>query len=185
MYAHLHATAGWTARAAAAVTICLGMTACATASPSQSFGSAQRQSVAPAAASNIHPVDLTQRNRQFQKAEALYLSGHLKEAAAAFAELTRTYPNDARIWLKYGNTLTKQESYDEAAAAYLKATTLDAEQGNAPLNLALVHLLQAQQALAVALDRLPAQSAERAQADTLQRQVKTLLGGSESAAAPH
>jgi TolA-binding protein len=40
-----------------------------------------------------------QRNRQFQKAEALYLSGHLKEAAAAFDDLAKKYASDPRIWL--------------------------------------------------------------------------------------
>jgi len=127
-------------------------------------------------------VDSDQRNRQFQRAEALYLSGHLKDAAAAFETLTRAYPRDARIWLKYGNTLTKQGSYDEAASAFQNAVNLDPGQGAAALNLALVRLLQAQGSLDLAVSRLSAGSAERTQADTLQRQVKTLLGGPERVA---
>ena len=165
--------------------VCMTLVGCATASKSSAPDTAHRQTVTQAAEGHIRPVDTTQRNRQFQKAEALYLSGHLKEAAAAFAELASAYPTDARIWLKYGNTLTKQARYDEAADAYQKATGLDAEQGNAPLNLALVRLLQAQQSLDTAQARLAPESAEHVQADALQRQLKTLLGGSEGAAAAH
>ena len=132
--------------------------------------------LAAAPAFTAQPGDFDQRNRKFQKAEALYLSGRLKEAAAAFDDLSRTYPNDARIWLKYGNTLTKQGSYDNAAAAFQNAASLDPAQGNAELNLALVRLAQAQAALDAAHARLAPDSPERAQADSLQRQIKALLG---------
>jgi TolA-binding protein len=117
-----------------------------------------------------------QRNRKFQKAEALYLSGRLKEAAAAFSSLTSAYPNDARIWLKYGNTLTKLGNLDEAAAAFVSAINLDASQGNAALNLSLVRMAQAQDAVDTAITRLAPGSPERAQAESLQRQLNTLLG---------
>jgi tetratricopeptide (TPR) repeat protein len=138
---------------------------------------------APAdAAAGGASADSDQRNRQFQHAEALYLSGRLKDAAAAFEALTREYPRDARIWLKYGNTLTKQNAFDEAAPAFQNAVNLDPTQGAAALNLALVRLLQAQSSLDVAVSRLAAGSAERTQAETLQRQVKSLLGGSERVA---
>ena len=125
--------------------------------------------------------DTEQRNRKFQKAEALYLSGRLKDAAAAFADLTSKYPNDARIWLKYGNTLTKLGNLDEAAAAFVSAINLDASQGNAALNLSLVRLAQAQNALEVAVARLAAGSPEHTQAESLQQQLDTLLGGRPSA----
>jgi len=156
----------------------LSLAACALAAPAHAAG-------APQPAANARPADTAQHNRQFQKAEALYLSGRLQQAATAFAELTRSYPDDARIWFKYGNTLTKLTNYDEAAAAYEKAVSLDPTQGNAPLNLALVRLFQAEEALGVAQPRLAAESPERAQADALQRQIKTLLGGPQPAAASH
>lgn len=126
-----------------------------------------------------------QHNRQFQKAEALYLSGHLKEAAAAFDELAKKYANDARIWLKYGNTLTKLGRYDEAAAAFQSALNLDPTQGGAALNQALVRLAQAQAAVGEALTRLPASSPEHAQAETLQRQLEALLGPPEQSSSHH
>jgi tetratricopeptide (TPR) repeat protein len=131
------------------------------------------------------PHDSDQRNRQYQHAEALYLSGRLKEAAAAFEELSRAYPNDARIWLKYGNTLTKQGSYDNAAAAFQNAAALDATQGNAVLNLALVRLAQAQAALDMAMTRLAANSPEHLQAEALQREIKVLLGAPQPGTSPH
>jgi len=126
-----------------------------------------------------------QRNRQFQKAEALYLSGHLKEAAAAFDNLSKKYANDARIWLKYGNTLTKLGRYDEAASAFQSALNLDPSQGGAALNQALVLLAQAQAAVGEALTRLPAGTPEHAQAETLQRQLEALLGPPEQSSSHH
>jgi tetratricopeptide (TPR) repeat protein len=161
-----------------AIAAVLSLAACAAAAPAHA-------AAAPQPTATARPADSAQHNRQFQKAEALYLSGRLQQAATAFAELTRTYPDDARIWFKYGNTLTKLTNYDEAAAAYEKAVTLDATQGNAPLNLALVRLFQAQEALDVAQTRLGAETPERAQADALQRQIKSLLGGPQPAAASH
>jgi tetratricopeptide (TPR) repeat protein len=130
-------------------------------------------------------TDSEQHDRQFQRAEALYLSGRLKEAASAFEQLTRAYPRDGRVWLKYGNTLTKQGSYDEAAVAFQTAISVDSEQGGPALNLALVRLAQAQAALATALQRLPADSTEHLQATSLQQQIKQLLGTPESGASPH
>jgi tetratricopeptide (TPR) repeat protein len=138
-----------------------------------------------AASAPAQPRDVDQRNRQYQHAEALYLSGRLKEAAAAFEELSRAYPNDARIWLKYGNTLTKQGSYDNAAVAFQKAAELDATQGNAVLNLALVRLAQAQAALDMAMARLAANSPEHMQAEALQREIKVLLGAPQPGTSPH
>jgi tetratricopeptide (TPR) repeat protein len=148
-------------------------------------GSATRPAAAAAAGPIAQPRDSDQRNRQYQHAEALYLSGRLKEAAAAFEELTHAYPNDAHVWLKYGNTLTKLGNYDNAAAAFQNALTLDPAQGNAALNLALVRLAQAQAALDTALARLPLDSTEHMQADALQRQLKTLLGAPDRGASPH
>jgi tetratricopeptide (TPR) repeat protein len=129
--------------------------------------------------------DSEQRNRQFQHAEALYLSGRLQDAAEAFEKLSRAYPRDAHIWLKYGNTLTKQGDYDSAATAFQTAMTLDPEQGGAALNLALVRLAQAQDALEAARARLGADSPEHAQADALQRQLKALLGPSDRSTSSH
>jgi tetratricopeptide (TPR) repeat protein len=126
-----------------------------------------------------------QRNRQFQKAEALYLSGHLQEAASAFADLAKKYANDARIWLKYGNTLTKLGRYDEAASAFQSALNRDPMEGGAALNQALVRLAQAQASIGEAVARLPAGSPERAQADTLQRQLEALLGPPEQRPSRH
>jgi tetratricopeptide (TPR) repeat protein len=140
---------------------------------------------APGAANASRAVDIEQRNRKFQKAEALYLSGRLKDAQAAFADLSHEYPNDARVWLKFGNTLTKLGSYDEAATAFQTAASLDPTQGAAGLNLALVRLLQAQGSLEFAVGRLAPGSPERAQAESLQRQISTLLGTPERPATAH
>jgi TolA-binding protein len=131
------------------------------------------------------PVDQERRNREYQHAEALYLSGRYKEAAEDFERLSRAYPRDARIWLKYGNTLTKQGSYDNAAVAFQTALSLDPDLGGAALNLALVHLAEAQDALDAAVNRLAAGTPERAQAEGLQQQLNTLMGAPGRNASAH
>ena len=117
-----------------------------------------------------------QRLRALQQAEALYLSGRLKEAQAAFEQLTRTYPRNAEIWFRLGNTLMKQDSYDDAAAALQNAVSLEPGHGRAALNLALARIAQAQAALDVARTRLQANSPEWQQADQLRHQMRALLG---------
>lgn len=178
-----------------ALTLCLALAACAstaerpaaaaTPASNSAQGSNPAQSTGSRESSSSQAADIDRRNRQFQRAEALYLSGRLKDAAAAFEELTRAYPRDAHIWLKYGNTLTKLGGYDTAATAFQTALNLDPSQGGAALNLALVRLAQAQDALGVAASRLDENSSERAQADNLQRQIKILLGAPDRGAAPH
>lgn len=138
-----------------------------------------------ATATAAQTIDTEQRSRRFQQAEALYLSGHLKEAASAFEDMTRAYPRDARVWLKYGNTLTKLGSYDGAATAFETAVSLDAALGAADLNLALVRLAQAQAALDAALAAFASGSAEHAQADSLQHQIRMLLGAPAEGAPAH
>ena len=157
---------------AAAITIA----ACAIVLPGHRAVAAEAQSA------STRSADSDQRNRQFQRAEALYLSGRLKEAAASFEQLTRTYPSDARIWLKYGNTLTKLGNYDAAAAAFQSAASLDPTQGGALINLSLVRLAQAQSSLDGALTRLQESTPEHAQALSLQRQLQTLLAPPEQVA---
>ncbi|HUI60944.1 MAG TPA: tetratricopeptide repeat protein, partial [Steroidobacteraceae bacterium] len=158
-----------------AASACLALCACASTASrptttAPASAAAQRQEVV------AKPIDSERRNRQFQQAEALYLSGHLKEAASAFEQLTRAYPRDAHIWLKYGNTLTKIGNYDDAVTAFQTSLTLDAQQGGAAINLALVRLAQARVALDAALASAPAGSPEHRQAEPLQREVERLLG---------
>ena len=129
-----------------------------------------------ATAATMSEGDREQRVRALQQAEALYLSGRLKEAQAAFEQLTRTYPRNAEIWFRYGNTMMKQGDYEDAAAALQNALAFDPGHGKAALNLALARLAQAQAALVSASAHLPADSAERRQADELAGQVRLLVG---------
>ena len=97
-----------------ALGILITLAACASA-PTKTSTKPKAPEATPTAA--VQPEQSDERSRKFQHAEALYLSGHLKEAAAAFEELTRAYPNDGRIWFRYGNTKAKLGAYDEAANA--------------------------------------------------------------------
>jgi len=167
-----------------AASACLAMCACANTA-SRPTAAAPANAAAQRQDAVAKPADSERRNRQFQQAEALYLSGHLKEAAAAFEQLTRAYPRDAHIWLKYGNTLTKLGNYDDAAAAFQTSLTLDPQQGGAAINLAVVRLAQARTALEAALASAPADSPERRQAGPLQREIEKLLGAPQAGAAAH
>jgi tetratricopeptide (TPR) repeat protein len=127
------------------------------------------------AASAAQDANREQRLRALQQAEALYLSGRLKEAQAAFEQLTQIYPRNAEIWFRLGNTLMKEGDYDYAALALQNAMSFDAGHGRAALNLALTRIAQAQSLLDTARTRLASSSPERQQADELQRRIRALL----------
>jgi len=129
----------------------------------------------PARAAAAAPSDLEQRLRELQQAEALYLSGHFKEAQAAYEQLTGKYPNNADLWFRLGNTLMKQGRYDEAAGALQTSIGLDPGNGRAALNLALSRLVQAQSAADVARGRLAAGTPEQQQADAIDRRLRSIL----------
>lgn len=127
--------------------------------------------------------NLEQRLRDLQQAEALYLSGRFKEAQAAFEQLARTYPNNAEVWFRLGNTQMKQGQYDHAAAALQTAVGLDPGNGRAALNLALCRLAQAQAAMDIARGHLAAGTPERQQAEGIDRRLRSILSdpaGSDS-----
>jgi len=177
------------ARRGLALGIVLIVAACASA-PTKTGPTAKTPQTVPGAAGRpaaAQPVEPDEQTRKFQHAEALYLSGHLKEAAAAFEDLTRAYPNDGRIWFRYGNTEAKLGAYEEAAKAFQTALSVEPGQGPAALNLALIRLAQAQDALGVAVAGLPAQSPEGEQARGLKSQLDALVGTPVrgSAPAPH
>jgi len=161
--------------------VCLAFFGCASAPPRAAATAVAASAdvdgrATPKSASAPAVADPAQKSRAYQHAEALYLSGRFKESASAFADLTRAYPRDAHVWLKYGNALTRQGSYDEAASAFQTALALDPTHGGAAMNLALARLGQAQGALEVATAHLPANSPEYLEAGALQGQIKKLLG---------
>jgi TolA-binding protein len=165
-------TAALSARASSAVlwlglgAACTQLAGCAGPAP----GTARESSPAAARDSNLE-----QRLRDLQQAEALYLSGRFKEAENAFAQLTRSYPNNAEVWFRLGNTLMKQGRYDDAAAPLQTAIALEPGNGRAALNLALCRLAQAQAAVDVARGRFAAGTPERQQSDALDRRLKSIL----------
>jgi tetratricopeptide (TPR) repeat protein len=166
--------------------LCMGISAlglCALLGACASSGVRQpsMSETAPAA----REAEREQRMRALQQAEALYLSGRLKEAQAAFEQLTRTYPRNAEIWFRLGNTLMKEGEYDMAAAALQNAMLLDPGHGRAAMNLALVRVAQAQSALETARTRLESNSPERRQAEELQQRIRTLLAAPGAESPPH
>jgi TolA-binding protein len=144
---------------------------------------AAQTAAAPAAAA-AGDSNLETRLRDLQQAEALYLSGRLKEAQAAFEALAHTYPRNAEVRFRLGNTLMRQGKYDEAAVALQDAMSLDPGNGRAALNLTLARLAQAQSAIAVARGRLAAGTPEQQQAEALDRRLKSLLSDSPGGESP-
>jgi tetratricopeptide (TPR) repeat protein len=132
------------------------------------------------AAATARDSDLEQRLRDLQQAEALYLSGRFKEAQSAFEQLARTYPNNAEVWFRLGNTLMKQGRYDDAAGALQTAIGLDPANGGAALNLALSRLAQAQAAADIARNHLAAGTSQRQQADAIDLRLKSILSDPSS-----
>jgi len=119
--------------------------------------------------------DLEQRLRELQQAEALYLSGRFKEAQSAFERLARTYPSNAEVWFRLGNTLMKEGLYDDAATALQTSLRLEPGNGRVALNLALTRLAQAQSAVDAARGRFEAGTAERQEVDVLDRRLRQIL----------
>jgi tetratricopeptide (TPR) repeat protein len=144
---------------------------------------AAKQEAESARTTGTSDSNLEQRLRDLQQAEALYLSGRFKEAQAAFEQLARTYPSNAEVWFRLGNTLMKQGKYDHAAAALQTAIGLDPGNGRAALNLALCRLAQAQAAMDIARGHLAAGTPERQQAEGIDRRLRSILSdptGSDS-----
>ena len=150
-----------------ALSACALLAACA--------GTPPRSGAVPEGGAPRTQADHEQRLRALQQAEALYLSGRLKEAQSAFEGLTHTYPRNAEIWFRLGNTLMREANYDDAAGAFQSALAFDPEHGRAALNLSLVRLAQAQAAIDLARTRLQADSPQRRQADDLRRSLGALL----------
>jgi tetratricopeptide (TPR) repeat protein len=148
------------------IAACDQLAGCASPASKPTFDSAR-----PAARES----DLEQRLRDLQQAEALYLSGRFKEAQAAFEQLARTYPNNAEVWFRLGNTLMKQGRYDDAANALQTAIALDPGNGRAAMNLTLSRLAQAQSAVEIARNRFGPGTPERQQADAIDRRLKSIL----------
>jgi TolA-binding protein len=163
-----------------AAAVCVMLAGCAAPGPGASAPTAAATVAAPASAD----ANLDARLHDLKQAEALYLSGRLKEAQAAFEALTRTYPANAEMRFRLGNTLMRQGKYEEAAATLQDALVLDPANGRAALNLTLARLAQAQAAVAVARGRLAAGTAEQQQADAIERGLKSLLAGSSGGEPP-
>ena len=61
---------------------------------------------------------------QTEEADRLFASQDWQGAARAYADVTKTDPENGRVWLRLGVALTSLERYDEAIAALQKADSL-------------------------------------------------------------
>jgi tetratricopeptide (TPR) repeat protein len=60
-------------------------------------------------------------HRQFTQAQDLAKKEKFAEAAASFERLTKSYPDDAEIWVELGRALAKAKQYRAGAEAYSQA----------------------------------------------------------------
>lgn len=85
-------------------------------------------------------------------ADTAYLAEDWEAAEARYRDVIARVPNDAHAYFKLGNTLLKLDRWDEAVGAYRNALTVDPSHSKAASNLASVYLMQADQALHIAID---------------------------------
>lgn len=72
-----------------------------------------------------------QQDQQYLKAMEYYLSGQWDEAAAAFSNLSESYPNESFILLLRGNIAYSRGELDGAVALYEQAISCRQDFGNA------------------------------------------------------
>lgn len=82
------------------------------------------------------------------RAEAAYAAGRHAEAADLYAGLAQARPGDAAYWYRLGNALVRTGEFADAGFAYQRALALEPGNSRAWHNLGVVHMHQAQQALA-------------------------------------
>ena len=81
------------------------------------------------------------------RADAAYAQGDWEQAEKRYMAVVEAVPNDAYAYFRLGNVFAKQMNYDAAMQAYQAAIARQADLSKAYHNLALVHVLQAKQAL--------------------------------------
>jgi Tfp pilus assembly protein PilF len=78
------------------------------------------------------------RNPGYRNLAAVILSrvGEYERSGRLYAELTREYPSNAKVWLSYGHVLKTEGRQDESVAAYRRAIACDPSFGEAYWSLA-------------------------------------------------
>ncbi len=92
--------------------------------------------------------------RYATSADVAYQSGDWTVAEHYYREVIDRVPNDPYAHFRLGNTLLKLDRWEDAIDAYRMALAVDPTYAKAANNLATVHLMLAEQALHIAIDRM-------------------------------
>lgn len=87
--------------------------------------------------------------------ERAYSKGDYYEAEKGYMELMKKMPNDPYAYFKLGNSLVKQNKFDEALKAYHETLKRDNSYSKAYNNIATVYLLKAELSLEAAVNSFP------------------------------
>ena len=114
----------------------------------------------PTATLESTPVDVSKTMTQ---ADQAYQQGDLQAAEQAYLLVIEHSPDNAPAQYRLGNTLARQNRYEEAIRAYKASLSQDAHRVQAYNNLATLYMYQAQAILASGVDHLPADDGNTAQ----------------------
>ena len=107
-------------------------------------------------------------------ADQAYQQGKWNKAEKAYLAVIAKVPNDAYAYFRLGNSLARQLRYDEAAHAYSKSLSYDANKTKVYHNLAMIHLLQAETTLTAELKSIPENDGNAAQVKHMLWQLKKI-----------
>ena len=109
-----------------------------------------------------------------QQGDLAYQQGDLKAAEQAYTQVIKHSTDNAPAQYRLGNTLARQQRYDDAINAYKASLAQDAKQMQAYNNLATLYMYQAQAILASGVDHLPTEDGNTAQIKHMLWQLKKI-----------
>lgn len=107
-------------------------------------------------------------------ADRAYSQGNWKEAETGYRDVIAKVPTDAYAYFRLGNSLAKQFRFDDAAQAYQESLVHDANKTKVYHNLAMIHLLQAENSLNAGLKTIPEKDGNAAQVKHMLLQLKKI-----------
>lgn len=125
----------------------------------------------PTSTTKTGEVDVT---KVMVQADLAYKQGDLKAAEQAYRQAIKQSPHNASAQYRLGNTLARENRYDDAIEAYKASLAQDANQMQTYNNLATLYMFQAQAILASGVDHLPADDGNTAQIKHMLWQLKKI-----------
>jgi tetratricopeptide (TPR) repeat protein len=144
---------------------------CATGLTATTPATATTDTTTPTATIETTQVDIS---KVMAQADLSYQQGDLQAAEQAYRLAIQHSPDNAPAQYRLGNTLARQNRYDDAIRAYKASLAQDANQMQTYNNLATLYMYQAQAILASGVDHLPADDGNTAQIKHMLWQLKKI-----------